>query len=68
MKVGKQIQDQLQYRSVSEETSEKAAQLPTKNDKEKKPDEVYKEVLSFSEKGERSLFKNKNYKISVSIG
>lgn len=68
VKAGKQIQDQVQYSAVSELTIQKATQIPAKEDNKKKTDEQYKEALTFPETDGVMLFKNKNYKVPVSIG
>lgn len=67
-KAGKQIVHQVQYPAISEKTTQEAVQIPSEKEDKKKPDEPYKDVLKFLETGKVSLFKNKNYNVSVSIG
>lgn len=66
-KARKQVQKSIRYPSGSNEKTQKAVQATTRKIDMNKLAYPYKYDLAFLETGEVSLFKNKNYQVSVSI-
>lgn len=68
VKPGRQKRSDVEYPiSIAEKTQE-AVEAPAKKTEKKNTDEPYQHILEFPETGEISLFKRRNYKVSVLVG
>lgn len=68
IKAGKQTEIEVQYPDGATEKTREAVEAPAKVTDKRIPDEPYKDIPAFTEKGKVSIFKNKNYQFSVFIG
>lgn len=68
LKSGKQTRNDVYYPANAIKKSQAAVQTPAKKTDKKMLNKPYRGGLAFPEKGEVSLFKNNNQKVSVSIG
>lgn len=68
VKAGKRSRIKGQYPASADRKTQEAVEKPARRTDKKTPDKSCKDVLAFPDTGEVSLFKNKNYQCSVSIG